>query len=395
MAEEISMSQSRILLLYGEAHATPEVVWSLLGIGVKPVVVFRRGSEAAARRLRGIEVVEGASPSDGFDHAIEEVARLCAEHGCDGVFPLEDPAVVVADGLDESIIRVGVAGDLVELMLDKRRQFRLAAMSGFDVPPWRSWPDDAGGEGASIPEGAPVVVKPALAGCIVGGRFDRGDVWFESSTEKAAQRLERQSPPFPMIIQQAVEGVGEGLFGFGVKQGIRSPSAHRRLRMTNPAGSGSCACISRTPATHELAAAQDFVARSQWQGMFMIELLRESKSERQWFMELNGRPWGSLALARRQGLEYPAWEVKFRLEGEEPPEIDNTSGLVCRHLGREIVHLMHLVRGNRKKAPNWPTVRQSLRLLKWTPSHHWYNFDFRQPGFFLRDAIATIRSQLK
>ncbi len=37
-------------------------------------------------------------------------------------------------------------------------------------------------------------------------------------------------------------------------------------------------------------------------------------------MELNGRTWGSMALARRRGLDYPAWAVQAALDPEfEPP----------------------------------------------------------------------------
>ena len=47
--------------------------------------------------------------------------------------------------------------------------------------------------------------------------------------------------------------------------------------------------------------------------MFMIELLRD-RTGKVWFVELNGRPWGSMALSRRQGFEYPAWHVKLAID---------------------------------------------------------------------------------
>ena len=51
------------------------------------------------------------------------------------------------------------------------------------------------------------------------------------------------------------------------------------------------------------------LSHTQWRGMFMLEFLR-AKDGTAWFMELNGRPWGSMALARRSGLEYPAWALR-------------------------------------------------------------------------------------
>ena len=60
-----------------------------------------------------------------------------------------------------------------------------------------------------------------------------------------------------------------------------------------------------------------FLTDAAWQGMFMIELLRSGSTY--WFMELNGRAWGSLALSRRLGFEYPAWAVARALDPDAAP----------------------------------------------------------------------------
>src|SRR4029077_8740219 len=83
-----------------------------------------------------------------------------------------------------------------------------------------------------------------------------------------------------------------------------------------------------------------------WRGGFLGELLRAG--EEWWFMELNGRPWGSLALARRRGYEYPAWAATRALDAQAPlpPEPAYTDDeVLCRHLGRELVHLLFVLRG--------------------------------------------------
>jgi hypothetical protein len=49
-----------------------------------------------------------------------------------------------------------------------------------------------------------------------------------------------------------------------------------------------------------------FLKGCNWRGLFMIELLRDP-SENLWFIEFNARAWGSMALARRLGFEYPAF----------------------------------------------------------------------------------------
>jgi hypothetical protein len=121
----------------------------------------------------------------------------------------------------------------------------------------------------------------------------------------------------------------------------------------------------------------------------MVELLRDIPG-RPWFMELNGRTWGSMALARHRGYRYPSWGVRSALdpafvpaEPHEPPEI------TARHLGREIIHLgTVLARGG---APRLATVRDVLTVRR---SDRWYNYRRDEAGIFVADTWATIRSQV-
>ena len=81
----------------------------------------------------------------------------------------------------------------------------------------------------------------------------------------------------------------------------------------------------------------------------------------------NGRAWGSMALARRQALEYPGWTVMQALDPGFSLDVPTPvrEGLVCRHLGRELMHLLFVLRGSRSKAiRHWPGVGETLRALR-------------------------------
>src|SRR6185295_11968363 len=76
-----------------------------------------------------------------------------------------------------------------------------------------------------------------------------------------------------------------------------------------------------------------------------------------WFVELNGRTWGSMALSRRQGLEYPAMAVDLALHPRRGMEFPQANGdkIVCRNAGRELMHLLFVLRGPRSRAlDEWP-----------------------------------------
>jgi hypothetical protein len=136
---------------------------------------------------------------------------------------------------------------------------------------------------------------------------------------------------------------------------------------------------------------------ARWTGLFMVELIRD-RDGRPWFLELNGRAWGSMALARRMGFEYPAWAALQKIDPTfspvPPPPRD---AVTCRHLGREIVHLLGVLRGPGSAAlRNGPSRRRAvLDVLQVHRDDRWYNL---RPGcrdLFLYDTVHTVRSALR
>ena len=133
--------------------------------------------------------------------------------------------------------------------------------------------------------------------------------------------------------------------------------------MMNPHGSGSSACMAVGVDERLKEPITAFLASVAWRGMFMVELLRTADGA-MLFVEFNGRAWGSMTLARRQGLEYPSWSVRLAL-GDPlsiPPCLAMREGLVARNVGRELMHLLFVMRGARSKAiKSWPSFWSSLR----------------------------------
>jgi hypothetical protein len=129
----------------------------------------------------------------------------------------------------------------------------------------------------------------------------------------------------------------------------------------------------------------------------MIELLRD-RSGKVWFVEFNGRPWGSMALSRRQGLEYPEWHLRLAID-EKPmarTATESRDGLVCRNLGREIMHLLFVLRGPKSKAfrgwPSfWKTFAEIIRLRR---EDSFYNWRREDPRVFVADCYYTIYGNL-
>jgi len=241
----------------------------------------------------------------------------------------------------------------------------------------------------------PTVLKPALA--IV----DRGDV-LERPTGRVcanSSELARAAQAWtgePLLAQPLISGTGEGLFGIAGPTGLHALSAHRRIRMMNPQGSGSSACASAHVDPALARAAEKMLVGAGWRGLFMLEFLRDNAGT-PWFMELNGRSWGSMALARRAGLEYPAWAVQqLRDNTFEPPAV-RYSDQTCRHLARELIYLLMVMRGPRSVAlKDWPSRSKALRdVLRFNKNDGWYNWRSGDRAVFFDETVTTLLAQVR
>jgi biotin carboxylase len=383
----------RVLIGFADALAAIESAWCLADDGFEVYVFARAGTRPALARSKAVRIVDITPPERDACRSVADLIAVVRELNPDAVLPLDDHAVWLcnqaaqrsASAMSGTAVVAGPTGQLATLALDKRQQFRLAHATGFAVPP----SCDASGES---PAGkGPWIVKPALA-------IELRDGCLHRSVGRAATTLSQVREVAvaiggPAVVQPMIEGVGEGVFGLAISSGVTVLSAHRRIRMMNPRGSGSSACRSVPVAADLVNPVRDFIAASGWRGLFMVEVLRDRDS-RPWFMELNGRAWGSMALARRRGYEYPAWAVRAALNPTfvppDPPSVaQEVSDVTARHLGREIVHLgMVLTRGG---APRLGTIRAVVIPRR---GERWYNWRHDEPKVFAADTWSTVRTQL-
>jgi len=125
----------------------------------------------------------------------------------------------------------------------------------------------------------------------------------------------------------------------------------------------------------------------------MLEFLRDSDGK-PWPMELNGRAWGSMALARRRGFEYPAWTVQSTIKPDfEPAVPPQPPDVLCRNLGLEIAHLLFVARGPQSDAPMaWPRLSRAIRdVCTLARGDRLYNWRSSQPNVLVADTLRTLR----
>lgn len=396
----MTRTSCHVLIGFAEALPAPEVVFSLLAAGHR-VSAFARSRDLPLRHLplEALHVVPG--PEEGVAQSV--AALVAVMEGADApdlILPLDDVGLWLSDAAGIAPNRIaGASGLRAAAALDKTIQVEAARAAGLALPE-TFVVRHAADLDQDLP--LPVIAKPALAVRVRDEKLGKGDAtYLRDTAQKNALKalLETDIAPEPLLIQPLVAGEGIGVFGFVTDKGVTGWSGHVRVRMMNPHGSGSSACRAVRPDVELRDAVTRFLTALDWRGAFMVELLRDADGTA-WFMEINGRMWGSLALARRQGLEYPAWAVAQALDPQFVPDVPDRApdpGVV-RNLGRDLLHLAFVVRGPKSDfhRKGWPSFwRSALGVLTPARRRQFYNFDPAHAGFFWREALWTIKRGLK
>jgi hypothetical protein len=397
------MTKATVIIGFAEALSAPEVAWSLLDQGFEVAAFARRGRRAALRQSRYVHVFEVTPPEADLAQTEEDLKRKIrsirdSSNGTLAVMPLDDQALWLCGRTDvrREALLVGPEGAALDLALDKEKQVQLANSSGFSVPAYTlvDRPEDILEQNVDFP----VVFKPTLAAVQNAGTLSRGHGWTCADWSELRSAISQWAGRGRMFLQRFVPGVGEGIFGLATTRGVLAWTAHRRVRMMNPQGSGSSACTAVPHIDEQCkASAERFLQTCGWRGLFMIEMLRD-ESGKLWFMEFNGRAWGSMALARRLGFEYPGWAVQIALNSDTPLEIPQATDAapICRHLAREIMHLLFVFRGSHSKAlVRWPSIWTALsQVCKLGHNDCWYNWRDNDPKVFVSDCFGSLWTQM-
>jgi predicted ATP-grasp superfamily ATP-dependent carboligase len=399
------MSQTTVLVGFAEAMAAPEVVWSLVDAGFRVIAFARKGRASALRFSRHVVCHEVCPPERNLQACLSDLQSLLKSLGAevDGtrivLFPLDDKAVWLCSKMriERPWLLAGPHGSCTDLALYKDLQVNAARDAGLNVPNSMLARSSKDLFDFVAAESYPIILKAAECVPVFEGRVYSCRKWICANQAELDRAIAQWGERVPLLAQTFVTGVGEGIFGLAAPEGIRAWSGHRRVRMMNPQGSGSSACASQAVPQDVRSVAEAFIGRAGWQGLFMIEMLRDV-SGKLWFVELNGRPWGSMALCRRQGLEYPAWHVDLTIDERSSAgtEVPPGPAIVCRHAGREFMHLLFVLKGAKSNALNqwpsfWKTVSDVFQVHRGNGLYNWRRDD---PKVFIADLYYTIHGNL-
>ena len=292
-------------------------------------------------------------------------------------------------------------------VLDKLRTLEIADQVGLCIP--QTWQPRAGEDFAARVAAMryPLVAKWANPPEIMPILEQAGLEWLKTeyirTPQELAALLDRYAPVghWPLI-QQYCRGVGLGqmLYMDGGQATLRFQ--HRRLHEWPPEGGVSTLCRAEPTNAHaaQMLLSEALLCALDWQGQAMVEYRYEAESGRYWLMEVNGRFWGSLPLARHCGALF-AWEAYRRtVLGQTDVAPTPRDTLRARYMVPETKRLARvLLSPSRISDPFFqrrPLADLTAYLLTFfDPRARYYVFSLSDPSPWLRDMTQMIRKAVR
>ena len=179
----------------------------------------------------------------------------------------------------------------------------------------------------------PVIVKAGVeAGLPPRARYQI----VHSRTELVeALRQMQKIVPKPLV-QRLVGGDSVGFEALYDHQGrFVTGFCHRRLRQYPLSGGPSTYCEScHLPQVEEYG--RRLLDHFRWTGLAMVEFKLDAETGSPVLMEVNPRPWGSMALPIRAGVEFPWLAFQLARDGKLPCQPDYPDGVRLRFLVNDV-----------------------------------------------------------
>lgn len=242
-----------------------------------------------------------------------EISEAVRSVSHDLIIPVSSDAVEVAMGI-RNIKAILPSRSDFEVAKDKSKSLELADRLNIPIP--RSYSVDD-----------PTIPFP----CVVKGSVEAGKnlVHYPENREAliaAYQKIQldpSQKKRKP-VIQEYVNGVGLGFFGFYQKGVLKRFYMHERIREFPTTGGASTAAKT---VYHKNAYnyGKRLLDQLRWNGPAMVEFKYNPSTDQLWLMEINPKFWGSTELGLAAGVNFGEMLVKCMFDEEVPQELSPES----------------------------------------------------------------------
>jgi len=357
----------RVLVLGDGDLAALAIVRSLGRLGLEVHLASFEGSPVTRHSrfvARRHDLGHPLADEAGFVDALQQ---LLAATAFDLVVPTSDKSLVPLMPHRDQIARLSqlAAPTDVGFRVTNRKDetIALAATCGLHVPRTIRVGNVAEAETTVPPFSYPLVLKPIVSH--IPGRADRLRVRTVHSPDELAQRLPEMAAASPVLVQEFCPGTGLGLSVLARRGEVTAAFQHERVHEPPEGGAGSYR--RSAPLSRDLLdSVQRFCREVEWDGPAMFEFKQQGNGAPV-LMEVNGRFWGSLALAVHAGVDFPRLLYESMVLGRTTRVFDYRVPLYVRHTVRDVSWLYSNARASRSRrelirVPLSQLAREALNL---------------------------------
>jgi len=243
----------------------------------------------------------------------------------------------------------------------------------------------------------PVVVKPDSSKIAVGNRIMDAQVRFANNMEELVTNFRKLSlGGIKPIIQEFIKGYGLGFFSLFNNSKPRAIFMHKRLREISVDRGASTLRESIQDKEIEKYGLR-ILKKLKWHGVAMVEFRFDERNKKPKLMEINGRFWGSLALATASGVDFPVLLYRMMTEGDVKPVFDYKTGVKCRWLSGDMYRLATVMTGSyNRDVISESRIKSLIEFMKFFGKDlHYDSFtrDDPLPGFI--DMANSVKKLVK
>jgi predicted ATP-grasp superfamily ATP-dependent carboligase len=304
--------------------------------------------------------------------AVDALCRAAVAESIDLIVPVSDevvlPLAAARERFDGVCALAIPSPAALASVTDKHATLELARRLGIPAPRSVLVRSAAEALAAAPALGWPVVVKPVASRRHAGGAVRRFTVGYADGPAALAREAAATTAQEPALLQEYRAGEGHGVEIVGRDGVVLAAFQHRRLHEV-PITGGASALRESVPLDPVLLAhTERLVAALDWTGLAMVEFRVGPGGPV--LMEVNGRVWGSLPLAVKSGVDFPAHLAALHLDGAfgPPPAVRPARiGVRSRNIGLELTWIGSVLRRGRRypflpTPPRRAAVRAGLRL---------------------------------
>jgi predicted ATP-grasp superfamily ATP-dependent carboligase len=309
------------------------------------------------------------SPSEDAAAAGAALLEVVRERAVDLLIPVTDEVILpireARDRFAEQCIVALAPDPAFTLARDKVATVELAASLGIRTPRTAVVADAAAARDLAGTLPWPVVVKPRESRV---ARPDGSIATLRVAYADGMEELERRIAAFealcPSIVQEYCAGTPIGVELLMHEGRPLAAFQHRRLREVPITGGASSLRESVPLDAGLLRQSVRLLEALDWTGVAMVEFKVGQDGPR--LMEINGRIWGSLPLAVRAGMDFPARLADMYLSGPPsagaPPATSYEFGVRSRNLELDVLWVASVLR-RKRRYPYLPAPRRREALV--------------------------------